>query len=272
MKRCSCFILFLLVCILATQLSVFATGFETKSVSDSVHARVANRFSFSKYNSQKRPFQYFDVNEDGMILLVSDHGTPDQTVYVYNKEGAFQYKYTVDTVGAVYAEWNGPDLWIYLVRSNVAVLVNDQGKVLKVEEILNTGETASHWSELSKWEKTVGDKTYTSRSGLGVLGIFVDDNARLIESDANGTERVLYDAGTSGVLKTVLMTMLFIALFIFVGVSVIIFVVKRAERAQNKAHYGSPYKPNAKRSFCDRIFDFFERSAEKPSNDENEPS
>lgn len=260
MKR-HMFLFFIIALILLMQLSTLAIAFETESVSVNEAKRVENRISYSTHNAKKRPFSNFDVSDKGMIALVSDSGTVNPVVYVYDRGGKFQYKYTVDTDGVIYAEWEGEDLWIYIVRGDHAVLVDNKGTVLKVESILNTPNNTSHWSEVWKKKKSMGDETYIAKTGLGVLGLVVNEYGQIVVRDTDGETEVLYDV-SSALWKKALITMSLIALLVFVVVSVIILVVKNAIRYQNKLHFGSPYREGYKKNFYDRILDALEKKTE----------
>lgn len=247
-----------MVLMLATQLSVLTIGFETANIPQSEKNSVANRIFYSQYNTKKEPFSNFDVNERGMISIVTKSGTANPSVCVYDKEGVFQYKYTVDTDGVIYTEWEEENLWIYIVRGDHAVLVDDKGMVLKVEKILETKENTSYWFEVWETKKAMGDKIYVARTGLGVLGLMANDYAQVVVTDANGEEEVLYDVKSVLLIKT-LLTILLIVFLIFVAVSVIILAVKNSIRHQNRIHFGNNYKPNAKKTFYDRILDALDK-------------
>ncbi len=262
MKKGLLFILILIVLVLAIQIPVFATDFITEGLTQSEQIRIGNNLVFSKYNSKKVAFGNFDVNEQGMIALASDFDTAKPTVYVYNTEGKFQYKYTVDTAGEIYTEWDGDNLWIYLTKSSFAVLVDDNGSVLKAEKLLDTYQNASHWSEVRAKKKTVGDKTYTAKTGLSVLGIFANGYAQIIETDANGNESTLYNVRSS-LLKKAILGLLLVSALVFLSISVIILAAKGASRYQNRQQYGTPYAPHHKRDFYDRIYDILEKSSKK---------
>ena len=57
MKKCIITVLAIIMLISVTQISVFATGFETKNLTVSEEAKVGNRIAFSKYNSSKKSSQ-----------------------------------------------------------------------------------------------------------------------------------------------------------------------------------------------------------------------
>ena len=269
MKNKVFLILIITALILVTQLSAWAIGFETEKISPSEERRVENRISFSQYNTQKTPFSNFDINEKGMIALVAKSGTVNPTVYVYDGDGIFQYKYTVDTDGVIYAEWEGNDLWIYIVRGDHAVLVDNKGAVLKVEKILDTDTNTSYWYEVWEKKKTIGDEIYTAKTGLGVLGLVVNDYAQIVVTDAIGETKVLYDV-SSMLLKKALLTTLLIAFLLFIGISVIVLVIKSASRHQNRICFGTPYKPNAKKTIYDRILDILENQKEVPRENDQD--
>lgn len=268
MKKHVFSVLIVIILMLVTQLSVLAIGFETENVSQNEEKRVASRISFSKYNKEKKPFSDFDVNEKGMICLVVKSGTVNPKVCVYDKEGNFQYKYTVDTLGVIYAEWEEENLWIYIVRGDHAVLVDDKGTVLKVERILDTRYNTSYRYEVRAKKKTTGDETYVAKTGLGVLGLVVNEYAQIVETNANGERAVLYDVKFV-LLKKALLTLLLIAFLIFIAVSVIVLAIKRSIRYQNRIRFGSPYKPNAKKTFYDRILDALEKQEASKTDDED---
>ena len=258
MKKCIITVLAIIMLISVTQISVFATGFETKNLTVSEEAKVGNRIAFSKYNSSKKSFSNFDVNEDGMMLFVSKSGTVNPTVYIYDSKGNFQYKYTVETDGVIYAEWQGNNIWIYIVRGDHAVLVDDSGTVLRVEGILDTKSNNSYWYEVWENNKTVGDKTYTAKTGLGVLGFFLNEYGQIVATDANNEEKILYNVSSSLWGKAILM-MLFVSALVFVGISVVILALKRGVRYQNKQKYGTSCPTHYKRNFYDRILDVWDK-------------
>ena len=233
MKRLVFIIVATLVFLISVMLLLSLAGdFEVKDVTANEETTVGNKISFSKYHSAKMSFANFDVNEDGSLLLVSESDILDPAIYVYDSEGNFQYKYTVETDGALYAEWQGRDIWIYIFRGDRAVLVDDSGNLVEVTQIAVPASNTEYWDAVCAKEKTVGDKTYAATTEVDSLESFLNEYDCVSVTDQSG-EKILYNA-TLSLWGKVIFMVLSAFVILFVGGSAVVLTVKRIARRRSE--------------------------------------
>ena len=152
----------------------------------------------------------FDVNEDHMIAVGLASSGNERTICVYSQDGAFQYGYKFLSYGSFGLEWDGDNLLIYFVRSDVALEVAPTGEVITVQEITNTKENNSYWQHFVEAKKrTVGDKEYWLQNDMGPLNLIAFSYSQLVVRDDGGTRIIIdvndeqltkYIAGTTAII------------------------------------------------------------------------
>ena len=218
MKRGKCFwIIFLLITLLffvVSNISAINTPFSVEEKSSEEQEQFISNIGFVALSSEpeRTSFVCFDVNESHMIAVGFDIGEKKQ-ICVYSPSGEFQYGYRFNCSGSFGVEWDktSENLFIYFVRSDVAIEVTPQGEIIAVCEILNTKENNSHWIySVSAKERVVGDKRYIAKNNMGFLNFFASSYSQLsVESntgetvtiiDNNSSQLVTYIAGFVGII------------------------------------------------------------------------
>ena len=225
LKRDYLFLLSLFMCVLfanVMKVNAMNTGFET----DHLPAEVKNRF-ISNSNilliedePAKKAIKCFDVNSDNLIAI--GQNTRDRkTICIYSSNGVFQYGYTFDCSGDFGVEWDGENLNIYYVRSDVIVSVTPSGEIVGVCEVQNTIENNSYVNRfIHASQRTVGDTEYFIGNNMGILNLFASSYSWIIIKDITGAERVIYDV-SSIQLANMIATIVVVCMVVAVAVVVI---------------------------------------------------
>ena len=218
------FIALLYVCCGSTGVLAMDTGISMQTMKTEDQKTFI--FNIQLVKEEKEPAKNsivcFDVNEDGLIAI----GTSDssrKSVSVYNLSGDYKYGYNFNCDQSFGIEWDGNNLIIYFVRSNVAALVDENGTILELQEIENTTNNNSYWNRsVFSTQRTVGDYKYIIKNDMGLFNIFASSYSQLITVDDQGNKTILYNVNNAQMTKAII---IFIAVIMFVAivVSVIIF-------------------------------------------------
>ena len=166
---------------------------------------------------EDRLIKCFDANADGFYAV----GFANNTIYIYDASGVFQYGYRFHTDGTYGIELKENSIVIYLARSNMAVEINPDGQCLNAEEVHNT------YHILNRTEKEMGNvRYYLDRD----VGIFNRDYSRLVRV-VDGEEVVLYDVTTQGYFAGIFHYIV-IAIFPIGIIAIIVTKVKKEEKGQ----------------------------------------
>lgn len=211
MKHIRCFLvpLFLVLILNNTFMTAFAmnTGFSTEPMSkeEAMHFLQSTNISVLKNEPKEETIEYFDVNENGLIALVF-FGIVEKTIGVYTSDGIFQYGYKFNSYGSVAVEWDGDNLNLCYVRSDVVVSVNPQGEIEGIREIQNTFENNSHWTKsVFSNEKTVGGTEYELKNDMGILNAMSMNYSQLVATKTNGDVIIIYDANAKHLIRTLIL-------------------------------------------------------------------
>ena len=91
-----------------------------------------NAISLTYEEPKKHIISCFDVSESGLVAVGSaTYG--NQYIYVYDATGKFQYGYAFNNPGSYGLQWDGSDLIIYFVRSDIAALVDSAGNIKELK-------------------------------------------------------------------------------------------------------------------------------------------
>lgn len=188
------FFLLFLIFLFCGNLVCFAmdAGFFTEPVSKEREQKI--NISLYKIDSEPEALaiRCFDVNEKGFIAI-ADKGMDKAYICIYTNKGDFQYGYQFETSGDFGFEWNGDNIFVYLVRGNLSIEISPFGEVLSIREIQNTSENRKYWDQVVFSRKKVVDGvTYVSKNDMGLLSVFAPDT-QLFMQDNMGNETLLYD-------------------------------------------------------------------------------
>ena len=202
---------------------VFAmnTGFSTEELSEKDRSTFASNINISvlKEKPVDRAIECFDVSENGMIAIGQD-GIEEKVLCVYSSDGEFQYGYTFNCTQSFGVEWDGQDINIYFVRSDVLLTVNKEGEIIDIVKVQNTTENNTYRNYmLCSTERTSGDTKYTIRNDMGFLNAFSSSYSQLIVTKSTGEEIILYDVNSDQLTKTLTVFILAVIFFLLaVGV------------------------------------------------------
>lgn len=213
----------LLACILfcmGVDVSAMNTGFTTETLPENdVQIFLENvNIQMVTKEPKKNSIQCFDVDEKGTIA-VGCNNLNNKTVCVYTADGHFQYGYTFKTDGSFGVELDNDALLIYFVRSDIAVAIDSKGRIESVRKIQTTTENNSYWnnSVYLKSRKS-GNNEYTLKNDMGVFNIIASSYSKLIVTNAEGEEKILYDAVSVSFFRRLV---IFIVAIIFIAITIL---------------------------------------------------
>lgn len=231
MKRLT-FLLFLpiiiiVLCSTAVKADAMKTGFSTEELTQEDKNTFISNIDISLLTSEpvKQGIRCFDVNEEGMIAI-AQNGRDGKEICVYSSDGTFLYGYVFDCSQSYGVEWDGANLNIYFVRSDVIISVDADGNILDIKKVRDTIDNNSYSNSLLySTKRIVGNTTYVIRNDFGVFNWIATSYSELIAIDATGEEHVIYDVSSTQFIKTVV---IFVAILAAVVIAfVIIFSQQR---------------------------------------------
>lgn len=228
-------LLVILISVLVGNIDAVAmiTGFSTEKmeIDEEKHFQANLGMHVTTKKPRENTIECFDINEDGWIALGSDDvmDSSKKTVSIYNQNGTFLYAYTFDDYGKFGIEWDGSNLIIYFVRSDVAAMFDINGVNVENRTIKNTIGNDTYWrhSVFSK-KKSMGDKQYEMTNEMGFLNLFATSYSQLIETDAVGNTTVIYDVSDEYAIKMVIKFITVILVF----VTVVFVIIRKLRKEQ----------------------------------------
>ena len=219
----SLFIILSLIFNEAVIVSAMNTGFSTNEMSTENQQIFLSNIKLSPIREEpkKGAITCFDVSNSGFIAVgFSDFG--NKYISVYNSAGEFQYGYVFHANQSFGVQWDGTNILVYFVRSDVAALFDPTGTNIELRVIGNTPENNSYWTH-SVFAKTraLNNHTYTVRNDLGLFNLFASSYSQLVKTDSTGDATVLYDVTSSQLTKVLAIS---IAVGLFVGLVVVVVV------------------------------------------------
>lgn len=215
------FAVFTVICVpINTKAAGMNTGFKTTELSQEDKKEFLSNigFSFISKEPQKSKIECFDVSNNGLVA-VGFSRLDNIYISVYNESGSFCYGYVLEAHQSFGIEWDGNCLIIYFVRSDVAALLDSKGNILDIKRIEDTAENNFYWNNhVFSSQKNIGEYQYTLDKNMGILNLFMPTYARLIKTDSNGQKTIVYDAGKTQNVKSIIiftLTVLFVAFAIF---------------------------------------------------------
>lgn len=190
-------------------------GFSTEALSaDERNILLSNiKISMLSIEPPKKAVECFDVNESGLIAIGSNT-YDNKIISIYTSNGIFQYGYSFKCSGKFGVEWSKDCLIIYLVRSDVAIVVDSMGEVKDVLKIQNTIENNSYWNHfVFSTKRNNIDTVYTLRNDMGFFNIFASSYSQVVATKTNGEEVIIYDVNQDQFLN---MLLIFIVVIVFI--------------------------------------------------------
>ena len=224
--RVCLFILFSVVFLIlsnGTTANAMQTGFETSELSSKEKNNFISNIDFSLILDEpdKKGVICFDVNDQGMIA-VGQNDFERKNICVYTSEGEFMYGYTFNCEQNFGLEFDGSNVNVCFVRSDVVVSLDTEGNILDVKKIQDSIDNSSYRTALLySTTRTVGDTTYLIRNDMGILNWIAISFSQIVIVDATGAETVIYDVNSMQLTKMIVAISL-ICVLVFFAVAVII--------------------------------------------------
>jgi len=233
-KHAYLFLSFLLLFVFLTnviEVKAMNTGFSTVELSEKDQNSFVSNISLSPLTEepQKREILCFDVNEYGLIA-VGQNGVNRKEVCVYNSQGNYLYGYTFNCSQSFGVEWDGEDINIYFVRSDVIISLSTKGDILDIKKVQNTVDNNKYSNTLlHSTSRTIGKNTYLIRNDMGILNWTASSYSQIVIVDAEGVESIIYDVGSTQFTNSVALLMI-ILLFLSVVTAIIIWQFVKLKR------------------------------------------
>lgn len=138
---------------------------------------------------EKQVIHYFDVNEKGWIAV----GHLGSRVCIYDENGVFQYGYNFGTQGDYGIAFEGDNLAIYFVRSDIIAVLDPEGNCIRAESKALSGNRLKN--QFQKTAKQVGNTQYFLERDVGFFEGFYP---RVVSVDETGNRKILYDVTVKG--------------------------------------------------------------------------
>ena len=208
-------IILLLLISAGVKTSAMNTGFTISPLTEEEKNTIMPNIGISPIETEpvKGSISCFDVNDSEMIAIGQSKGE-QKTVCIYSQSGIFMYGYTFDDSGAFGVEWDGNDINIYFVRSDLIVTVDRDGNILEIGRVEDTFENNSYGNYLlHSGERNTDHARYYTRNDMGVLNLFAFSHSQLVMEGANGEEFIIYDVNEMQLARTIIGLIVVVALF-----------------------------------------------------------
>lgn len=213
-------------------MSAMNTGFTISQLTEEEKSNIIPNIDISpiespiEIESAKRPIECFDVNESEMIAIGQSKGE-QKAVCIYSQDGSFLYGYTFDDSSAFGIEWDGNNINIYFVRSDLIVTVDRDGNILEIARVEDTFENNSYRNFLlHSAERNTDHARYYIRNDMGMLNLFAFSHSQLVMEGPDGEETIIYDVNTEQLVRTLIVSIVVVASF----TAAIVIPVKQASK------------------------------------------
>lgn len=177
---------------------------------------------------------FMDVNDQGEIIASFYRG---KKIGIYNKDGEYQYGYSLNTSGYFAAKWvdNSGKIMIYYLRGDSMVILDANGNCIEMADGTDSNANSEFWhNTMSKAAHRVNDTIYYLKND-NLISALGGGYSKLIRRNADGTEQVLYDAGESNFVGNLFAAIFFIVVFAGISTGVIIYVVRFYKNHQGES-------------------------------------
>ena len=208
----------LLLSLAGVSVSATETRFATEELSQERKEHILSTIDFGLLTQEtaRHEIRTFDVNETHKVAIGYNH--LEEAIIVVYGGGNFLYGYRFKYPrGGFSLEWAGDNMNI--VFSEVMLTVTPDGEIVETAAVPDTVEnnTYDRYLRYGK-ERVVDDLTYTVQYGT-----------KVVITDANGTETVLYDVSADYIIGGI-----FVSVIIVFGVTVVVArIIREIKRAQN---------------------------------------
>lgn len=210
------------------------TGFSTDELTEDEKNTFFSNICISALNKEppKQAIDCFDVNPNGKIA-VGYSDSENKIICVYSQRN-FLYGYEFFDEGDFGVEWDGDNINIYFVRSNLIVSVTPQGEITGVLKVQNTIENNTyHNYVLHSTERILGDSKYKLQNNMGILNVFASSFSQLVVTTSLEEDFIVYDVNSTYLIK-ILCWCIGITIFVVLVVYVIIRQFVKIKKAIRK--------------------------------------
>lgn len=191
---------FLLFCsVLCAAACADAVAFSTVPLSDPQRSEVAVRLDVRvlKTEPARRALVGFAVRGDGALALGSGD-SDSKTISVYDPDGGFLYALRLTETGSYGIRWAGETLMVCLVRANMLISLDAEGRLLDAQEILGTQDNLrAIEAACSVTKLQLGDTSYELQNPKGSALWSLGSYSQLVITDGTGQTRLFYDISGS---------------------------------------------------------------------------
>lgn len=173
-------------------------------------------YQITKLTEEEAPsgenIYFMDVNDQGQIIASFYRG---KKIGIYNKDGEYQYGYSLNTSGYFAAKWvdDSGKFMIYYLRGDSMVILDSNGNCIEMADGTDSNANSEFWyNTLSKAAYRVDDTIYYLKND-NLISALGGGYSKLIRRNADGTEQVLYDAGESNFIWNLVVAIFFIVVF-----------------------------------------------------------
>lgn len=173
-------------------------------------------YQITKLTEEEAPsgenIYFMDVNDQGEIIASFYRG---KKIGIYNKDGEYQYGYSLNTSGYFAAKWvdDSGKFMIYYLRGDSMVILDANGNCLEMADGTDSNANSEFWhNTMSKAAYRVDDTIYYLKND-NLISALGGGYSKLIRRNADGTEQVLYDAGESNFIWNLVVAIFFIVVF-----------------------------------------------------------
>ena len=170
-------------------------SFETKDTIE--HLAIASKLNIQPVEDTavRKGFCCFDVNEKGKFALGFDHAEYD-ILLVYDNDGEYLYGFSFHIDGAWGVGWEGNNIILFCVRSDLAITIDERGTCIEVAEIEENPDNQAYWNhEVFANTRDVNGVVYTAKHWLvNSPLIHWGQYPMLIQTFPTGESTVLFDA------------------------------------------------------------------------------
>ena len=142
----------------------------------------------------KQPVINFDVNKNEELLVCVNGIERQDSIYVYAKDGSFEFGLQFHQNGSFGAIWEGEDILLYRVRSDLAFLIGRNGIVKEVRPLKESSRNSMYMSTIRERIQT-DEHLYIMKNKSFLLN-FTSKFSMIMRTDKYGSVEMIYDASS----------------------------------------------------------------------------
>ncbi|MBQ7761533.1 MAG: hypothetical protein IJ400_05710 [Clostridia bacterium] len=226
-----------ILCIILTALfsiTVYAstdinTEAQIEKMEDEQAQEFLNRVSIRRFATEPTPFafEYFCANENGKIAIGVNNSN-EKMICVYNDRGDFLYGYKFKCSGTFRMKWDGDNVVIYFIRSDVLVSVDSFARAQCVANIVDTTDTSSIIRREFDADKQEINGVLYEATGYNFFGA----NYSKVDITKDNVTKTIYDVSSQPNSQGIIIGILFVAFVIGLAVAfgVILTLIKKSTK------------------------------------------